>query len=198
MKSCCRFYFHSETHFFLVLKSAVLYSLKSCFSFSVGFVPLAIFLRRLFNVKRRGFENNYDFEGETIVRQRGWYGKKSPYREIYPACVFRCKKSHHYLAMPSNRVAPRTALLLRTEMSKSRALKLRPLFQESLKCHLRPQSIRVGTKWKIWTLSFYWYLVGCCRSIGAVTIILQSQEFSQNIENGWKVGLFLDPRKLVF
>ena len=51
----------------------------------MGFVPLAIFLiQRLFNVPKEEVENNY--EGETIATMR-MMGRKTPYREIYPACV---------------------------------------------------------------------------------------------------------------
>ena len=54
----------------------------------------------------------------------------------------------------------RTAILLRTEICISGAVKLRPLFQEVTKSLTRdPTTKKVGSKWTIWTQSFY--LIPC-------------------------------------
>ena len=75
-------------------------------------------------------------------------------------------------------VQTRIALCLRTFMSISRAVKLRPFFKGYVnKRHLRPNSKKVGTGWKIWTLSFLWNPISCCRQNGVVTTSLRNWAF---------------------
>ena len=58
-----------------------------------------------------------------------------------------------------------------------------PVFRASLWPDQWSHNVPLGTKWKIWTLSFYGYPVVCCRLNGVVTTTLQSQAFLQNIQN---------------
>ena len=44
----------------------------------------------------------------------------------------------------------------------------------------------MGTKWKIWILSFHWYPMVYCRSSGFATTASQSQAIFQNVQKCWK------------
>mgnify|MGYP003322460456 CR=1 FL=1 len=57
---------------------------------------------------------------------------------------------------------------------------------------------KIGTKWKIWILSFQWYPMSICRSSGLDTTTLQSWEFFRINPKHWKMHLFPKRWKLFF
>ena len=92
---------------------------------------------------------------------------------------------------------PRTALLLRTEMSILRDDTMRPLFQEAIVTKLAVTQVPQGTKWKLRILSFQWYPMSLYESRGSDTIALQSWAYYQNKLKCSKMHLFHMHYKLV-
>ena len=66
------------------------------------------------------------------------------------------------------------------------------------KPHMKSHFQKIGTKQKIWTLSFIWYPMGCCRSNGVVTTTLQSPAFYRKIQKQLKMGLLHERWKPCF
>ena len=87
----------------------------------------------------------------------------------------------------------RTAILLRTEICISGAVKLRPLFQEVTKASYWNNMNNMDT---VFLFDTMWLV--CWGPNDVVFTDLQSNLFLQNIQHCWKVGLFLERWKLDF
>ena len=68
--------------------------------------------------------------------------------------------------------------------------------------HLRPNQwsdrVPIGTKWKIWTWSFYGYPLVYCRSTDIDITASQSQAFFRNSQKCWKLTIFDQLWKSIF
>ena len=68
------------------------------------------------------------------------------------------------------------------------------LFMSHLWPNYWSQKVPLGTKWKIWTISFYWYLISPCGLSGLAAKASQSWAFFEMIKNA-ENGQFLQAVK---